>query len=79
MRAVFRGSLGTVLATSSTDDRARVLATVFTVGYLGISVPVVGACVVLQFLSPRVTLLVFAIGVVLGIVAASPRLLKIRA
>jgi hypothetical protein len=70
--AIFRGSLTTVILTSGPDDRAGVLATFFTAGYAGLSVPVVGVGLLFQHLSPRVTLLIFALVVGLGILAAAP-------
>ena len=48
------------------------LATFFTAGYAGLSVPVVGVGLLFQHLSPRVTLLIFALVVGLGILAAAP-------
>lgn len=74
--AIFRGSLTLVILTSGTDDRAGVLATFFIAGYAGLSVPVVGLGLLLQHLSPRVTLLIFALVVGLGILAAAPVLAR---
>jgi len=74
--AVIRGSLSVVISTASPSDRAGALATYFTAGYVGVSLPVLGAGVALQYLSPRVTLLVFATAVALGILAAAPRLVR---
>jgi MFS family permease len=74
--AIFRGSLTTVILTSGPDDRAGVLATFFTAGYAGLSVPVVGVGLLFQRLSPRVTLLIFALVVGLGILAAAPVLVR---
>ncbi|MEV4008358.1 hypothetical protein [Actinomadura sp. NPDC049753] len=68
--AVLRGSLTAVISTSDPDDRAGALATFFTAGYTGVSLPVVGVGLVLQHLSPQVTLLVFALAAALGILAA---------
>jgi MFS family permease len=75
---IFRGSLSFVIASSSADVRAGALATYFTAAYVGIAIPVIGAGAVLQFVSPRVTLLVFGIGVSVGIFAAAPILLRSR-
>jgi hypothetical protein len=58
------------------DDRAGALATVFAAGYAGVSLPVVGAGLVLQQLSPRVTLLIFAVAVGLGMLAAARILVR---
>ena len=74
--AIFRASLGVVIAGSRADDRAGALATFFTAGYAAISLPVLGLGIALQFLSPRVTLLVFGIAVGLGVLAAAPTLLR---
>jgi MFS family permease len=69
--AIFRANLSVVIATSGPDDRAGALATFFTASYAGVSLPVVGVGLALQHLSPRVTLLAFALVVALGIVAAA--------
>jgi MFS family permease len=74
--AIFRGSLTIVISTSDIDDRASALATFFTAGYAGLSVPVIGLGIVLQHLSPRVTLLLFGLAVALGILAAAPILVR---
>jgi MFS family permease len=74
--AIFRGSLTVVISRSGPDDRAGALATFFTAGYAGVSLPVVGAGLALQHLSPRVTLLIFALAVALGILAAAPILVR---
>jgi MFS family permease len=74
--AMFRGGLTLVISASSPDDRAGALATFFTAGYAGISLPVVGVGLALQHLSPRVTLLIFGAAVGLGILAAAPILVR---
>jgi MFS family permease len=74
--AIFRGSLMLVISASDEDDRAGVLATFFTAGYAGLSVPVLGLGIALQHISPRVTLLVFALVVGLGILAGAPALAR---
>jgi len=74
--AIFRASLGVVIAGARADERAGALATFFTAGYAAISLPVLGLGIALQFLSPRVTLLVFGIAVALGVLAAAPTLLR---
>ena len=75
---LFRGSLTIVIAMSNAKVRAGALATYFTAAYIGIAVPVIGAGAVLQFVSPRVTLLVFGIVVGVGILAAGPILFRPR-
>jgi MFS family permease len=76
--AIIRGSLSVVFATVGPDERAGALATYFTAGYIGVSLPVLGAGVALEYLSPRVTLLIFAAAVAAGILAAAPSLLRQR-
>ena len=74
--AIIRGSLSVVIATASAEDRAGALATYFTAGYIGVSLPVLGLGVALQYLSPRVTLLIFGAVVAVGILAAAPLLVR---
>jgi MFS family permease len=74
--AIFRGSLTLVIAASDADDRAGPLATFFIAGYAGLSLPVLGLGLLLQHLSPRVTLVIFAVAVGLGILAAAPVLVR---
>jgi MFS family permease len=74
--AIFRASLNVAVSTSSVDDRAGALATFFTVGYAALSLPVLGLGIVLQFLSPQVTLLIFGVAVGLGVLAAAPTLVR---
>jgi MFS family permease len=74
--AIFRASLGIVIATSEADDRAGALAAFFVVGYAALSVPVLGLGIALQYLSPQVTLLIFGLAVGIGILAAAPALLR---
>jgi MFS family permease len=73
--AVFKGSVATVIAISPAETRAEALAGLFLVGYVGLSVPVVGAGIALQFTSPKNTLLGFAIVEGVAMLAAAPRLL----
>jgi len=63
---------------SPPDDRAGALATFFTVGYIGLSLPVIGLGVALQYVSAKITVLVFSAIVAAGILAAAPVLLKAR-
>jgi hypothetical protein len=65
-----------VISTASPDDRAGALATFFTAGYAGVSLPVIGVGIILQHLSPRVTLLIFGLAVGLVILAAAPILIR---
>jgi MFS family permease len=74
--AIFRGSLTVVISAAGPDDRAGALATFFTAGYAGVSLPVVGLGIALQHLSFRVTLLIFGLVVGLAILAAAPILVR---
>ena len=64
--AILRGSLAVVIATAGAADRAAALATFFTAAYIGLSLPVLALGVALQYLSPQVTLLIFAVAVAPG-------------
>ena len=75
---LFKGALGTVAGLADEDDRAEVLAGLFLGGYLGLSVPVIGLGVLVQELSPRTSLLVFAALMAVALLAASPALLARR-
>jgi hypothetical protein len=74
--AVFKGSLGTVMLIAEPARRAESLAGVLLAGYLGLSIPAIGLGVALRSVSPKVTLLGFAIVVALATVAATPALLR---
>ena len=76
--ALFRGTLTLVVWTAPSDDRAGAVATLFAVGYMGISLPVVGAGIALQFVSFKVTILTFGAAIVVGVLLASPLLLTRR-
>jgi MFS family permease len=73
---IFRGSLGVVISTSRPEDRAGALATFFMAGYVGVSLPVLGIGLALQYFSPRVTLLAFGLAVGAATLAAAPYLLR---
>jgi MFS family permease len=74
--AIFRGTLTVVISTSGSEDRAGALASFFTAGFIGLSVPIVGLGVALQHLSPGVALLIFGVVVGLGILAAAPVMVR---
>ena len=74
--AILRGSLSVVIATARPAERAGSLASYFTAAYVGVSLPVLGAGVALEYLSPRVTLLIFAAAVGIGILVAAPLLVR---
>lgn len=73
---VFKGTVGAVVEISPAETRAEALAGLFLAGYLGLSVPAVGAGIALQELSARTTLTGFAVLVGVAIVLAAPRLLR---
>ena len=73
--AIFRASFNIVISTTHADDRAGALATLFSAGYMALSLPVLGLGIVLLYLSPKVTLLIFGLAVGFGILAAAPTLL----
>jgi MFS family permease len=74
--AIYRASLGIVIATAGADDRAGALATFFVVGYAALSLPVLGVGIGLLFLTPKVMLLVFGLVVGVGMLGAAPTLLR---
>jgi uncharacterized membrane protein affecting hemolysin expression len=58
-------------------DRAGALALFFLVGYVGLSLPVVGAGIALHYVSFKIILLTFGIAVAAGIILASPLLQRL--
>lgn len=73
--AVFKGSLGSVIAITEPHQRAEALAGIFLAGYVGLSLPVVGAGVALQATSAKNTLLGFAAIEIAAIVLVARRML----
>jgi MFS family permease len=74
--SIFKGAVGTVIRIARPESRAEALSGVLLAGFVGMSVPIVGAGVALaEGVSARVTLLVFAIAVASGIVASAIKLL----
>jgi MFS family permease len=76
---IYRGSFTLIVTTASRSNRAGVLASFFVVGYIGLSLPVVGAGIALQSISFKVTLLVLAVAVAVGMLLASRVLLRVPA
>jgi MFS family permease len=72
---MFKGAIGTVTEISGAEHRAEALAGLFLAAYLGLAGPVVGLGVLTEVASTRVSLLVFAGLLALGILAAGPALL----
>ncbi|WP_329482268.1 MFS transporter [Kribbella sp. NBC_01484] len=75
--SIFRSMLSVVISTAPPNERAAALALFFVVGYVGLSVPVVGAGIALQYVTFKVILLTFAILVAAGVLIASPLLLRL--
>ena len=74
--AIFKGAVGTVMSISPPERIAESLTGVFLAAYVGISLPVVGAGITLaRHVTPKVTILGFAIAVSLGIAASALKLL----
>jgi MFS family permease len=74
--AIFKGAVGTVIRISRPESRAEALTGVYLAGFVGLSLPIVGAGVALAGgASPPATLLGFAIAVAIGIVASAIKLL----
>ncbi len=73
--AIFKAAVGTVLRISPPDRIAESLAGVFLSAYAGLSLPVVGAGITLaRHVSPKVTVLGFAIAVTVGIAGSAIKL-----
>ena len=66
--AIIRGSLAVVISTASPDDRQAPWRRSSPPATPQLSVPVIGVGIILQHLSPRLTLLIFAVAV--GLVAS---------
>jgi MFS family permease len=72
---MFKGAIATVSEISSPEHHAETLAGLFLAAYLGLAGPVIGLGALTQISSARVSLLVFAGLLALGILAATPALL----
>ena len=75
---LFKGTLGGLIAISPAGRLGEALAGFFLSGYLGLSLPAIAVGVALQFVSPRGTLLAFAIVVSAGTLGAVPLLISTR-
>lgn len=74
--AIFKAAVGTVVRISRPESRAEALTGVYLAGFVGLSLPIVGTGVALaEGVSPRVTILAFAIAVAIGIVISAIKLL----
>jgi predicted MFS family arabinose efflux permease len=73
--AIFKGAIGTAMEISPPDRIAESVAGLLLSAFVGLSLPVVGAGVTLaSHVSPKVTILGFAIAVSVGIVASALKL-----
>ena len=72
---MFKGAIGIVTEISLPERRAEAVAGYFLACYVGLAGPVIGLGALTQIASTRVSLLVFAGLLALGILAATPRLL----
>jgi MFS family permease len=75
---MFKGAIATVAEISAPEHRAEALAGLFLAAYLGLAGPVIGLGALTQVASTRVSLLVFAGLLGLGILATTPALLGRR-
>ena len=74
---LYRATLAVVVSTAGPDARAGALATYFVVGYVGISLPVVGAGIALQHVDLKAILLAFSVVIAAGVLLATPALRKL--
>lgn len=74
--ALFKGVVAMVAIVAPTERRAEALAGLFLAGYIGLSLPVLGLGVMTQYLSARLSLLIFTAVLVAGVAVATPRLLS---
>ena len=75
---MFKGAIGTATEISLPERRAEAVAGFFLAAYLGLAGPVIGLGALTQIASTRVSLLVFAGLLALGILAATPTLFRGR-
>jgi hypothetical protein len=72
---IFKGALATVMSIAPPDRIAESLAGMFVASFVGLSLPVVGVGITLsRHVSPKDTILGFAIAVSAGIVASAIKL-----
>ncbi len=68
---MFKGALGAVAAIAPPEQRAEALAGVFLAGYVGLTVPVIGLGLLTQELAADLSLTVFALLLMLGVLATA--------
>ena len=74
--ALFKGAVMTVVEIAGDERRAEALAGLVLAGYTGMTVPVIGLGLLTQAVAPRVALLIFAIALVVGVLAGLRPLLR---
>lgn len=74
--ALFKGSLVVLVSVSPPARMAESLAAFYLAGYVGMSIPVIGLGFALQHVDPRTVLLGFSVVMALGVLAATPVLLR---
>ncbi len=73
--ALFKGVIAMVAMDAPPERRAEALAGMFLAGYVGLSLPVIALGVMTQYMSPRLSLLVFTAALTAGVAIVAPRLL----
>lgn len=76
--ALFRATLGSVVAIAPVDRIGESLAAFYLAGYVGLAVPAVAVGLTLRYVDPRGTLLAFSIVECVGILACSRLLIGVR-
>jgi MFS family permease len=71
---MFKGAIGVVSQVAQPERRAEALSGLFLAAYLGLAGPVIGLGALTQIASTRVSLLIFAVTLALGVLAAAPAL-----
>lgn len=68
---MFKGALGAVAAVAPAEQRAEALAGVFLAGYVGLTIPVIGLGLLTQELAADVSLTIFALLLMAGVLATA--------
>jgi hypothetical protein len=76
---LFKGAIASASATAREGKRAEVFAGMFVAAYLGLTVPIVGLGALTEFVSVRLSLLIFVAVLAGGMSLAAPRLLRASA
>jgi MFS family permease len=76
--ALFKGTLGIIVVISPAKKLGESLSGFFLSGYVGLSLPVVGVGIALQYATPRSVLLGFAVAATLSILGCAKFLIQVR-